>query len=153
LHNKVENNVRFVSHNLELPLPFEDQAFDIVICNDVLEHVENKKKLIQELFRQTKQYLIISLPNTQYWKYILGLVLGNMGKQYNFMVEDLSDRHRWITYYDKNIEFIRSNLPENFELIKIVNTVPIPLLPIFLAKLLKKFSVFNQIFFIKRVSF
>lgn len=76
-----------------------------------------------------------------------------MGKQYNFMVEDLSDRHRWITYYDKNIEFIQSNLPENFELIKIVNTVPIPLLPIFLAKLLKKFSVFNQVFFIKRVSF
>ncbi len=32
-------------------LPFEDNSFDVVICNHVLEHVKNDAQAIQEIFR------------------------------------------------------------------------------------------------------
>lgn len=35
-------------------LPFEDNSFDVIFCNHVLEHVENDKKTLKELFRVMK---------------------------------------------------------------------------------------------------
>ncbi len=38
-----------------LDLPFEDNSFDIIFCNHVLEHIENDKKAMQELYRVLKK--------------------------------------------------------------------------------------------------
>jgi len=38
-----------------LNLPFEDHSFDIVFCNHVLEHIEDDKKAMQELYRVLKK--------------------------------------------------------------------------------------------------
>ena len=35
-------------------LPFEDNSFDIILCNHVLEHIPNDQKAMQELFRVMK---------------------------------------------------------------------------------------------------
>jgi SAM-dependent methyltransferase len=35
-------------------LPFEDQSFDVIFCNHVLEHIPDDKKAMQELFRVLK---------------------------------------------------------------------------------------------------
>lgn len=35
-------------------LPFADNSFDVVFCNHVLEHIEDDKKAMQELFRVLK---------------------------------------------------------------------------------------------------
>ena len=35
-------------------LPFEDNSFDIIFCNHVLEHIEDDKKAMQELYRVLK---------------------------------------------------------------------------------------------------
>lgn len=35
-------------------LPFEDEYFDVCICTDVFEHVENEKRLSSELYRILK---------------------------------------------------------------------------------------------------
>jgi SAM-dependent methyltransferase len=37
-----------------LDLPFDDNSFDIVFCNHVLEHIEDDKKAMQELYRVLK---------------------------------------------------------------------------------------------------
>jgi len=37
-----------------LDLPFEDNSFDIIFCNHILEHIENDKKAMQELYRVLK---------------------------------------------------------------------------------------------------
>ncbi len=37
-----------------LKLPFEDNQFDIIFCNHVLEHIEDDAKAIKELFRVMK---------------------------------------------------------------------------------------------------
>ena len=35
-------------------LPFEDNAFDVILCNHVLEHIPNDTKAMQELYRVMK---------------------------------------------------------------------------------------------------
>lgn len=44
-------------------LPFDDNSFDIVVCCEVLEHLEDPKKALQELKRVGKEYFILSVPN------------------------------------------------------------------------------------------
>lgn len=36
-------------------LPFEDNSFDVIFCNHVLEHVEDDKKALSELYRVMKK--------------------------------------------------------------------------------------------------
>lgn len=43
-------------------LSFKDKSFDIVLCQQVLEHVPNPVKAISELKRVTKKQLIITVP-------------------------------------------------------------------------------------------
>jgi SAM-dependent methyltransferase len=38
-----------------LDLPFEDNSFDLVLCNHVLEHIEDDQKAMKELFRVLKK--------------------------------------------------------------------------------------------------
>lgn len=44
-------------------LEFEKQYFDIVTCVDVLEHVDNYDRLLQEMLRVSKKGVFISTPN------------------------------------------------------------------------------------------
>ena len=50
---KVYKHQEFIQADGE-DLPFDDKEFDYVICNQVLEHVENPKKFISELSRVAK---------------------------------------------------------------------------------------------------
>lgn len=44
-------------------LPYKDNSFDLVICTEVLEHLEEPTKALKEILRISKRYLIISVPN------------------------------------------------------------------------------------------
>ncbi len=44
-------------------LPYKANSFDVIICTEVLEHLEDPKKALIELKRVTKKYIIISVPN------------------------------------------------------------------------------------------
>ena len=44
-------------------LPYKDNSFDLVICTEVLEHLEEPAKALKEILRVSKKYLIISVPN------------------------------------------------------------------------------------------
>ncbi len=48
-------------------LPFIDNSFDLVICSDVLEHLQEKEyyEAIKELKRVAKQYILIISPNAE----------------------------------------------------------------------------------------
>lgn len=43
-------------------LPFKDREFDIVTCNEVVEHLADPGKAISELLRVTKKRMIMTLP-------------------------------------------------------------------------------------------
>ena len=44
-------------------LPYKDNSFDVVICTEVLEHLEDPKSALLELKRVSKDHLILSVPN------------------------------------------------------------------------------------------
>jgi len=44
-------------------LPYKDNSFDLIICTEVLEHLETPAGTLKEILRVSKKYLIISVPN------------------------------------------------------------------------------------------
>jgi 2-polyprenyl-3-methyl-5-hydroxy-6-metoxy-1,4-benzoquinol methylase len=54
-----------VQTDLNLRLPFADNAFDLIVSLEVVEHLESPRHLFRELFRCTRQdgYVIVSTPN------------------------------------------------------------------------------------------
>jgi SAM-dependent methyltransferase len=76
-------------------LPFEDGAFNAVVCTDVLEHLDNLHAMFEELLRVSKRYLIVSLPNN--WanaRRPLARGHGAIG-HYGLPTERPIDRHKW----------------------------------------------------------
>lgn len=63
-----ESGIEFVSAKIE-NLPFEDGAFDTVICTHVIEHVLDYRTAIAELRRITRRRLIIVVPREREYKY------------------------------------------------------------------------------------
>lgn len=69
-----QKNLNYLTGDLESPLadlhfdlhniPLEDNKFDVVFCNHVLEHVEDAKKCMSELYRVMKKggYGIFQVP-------------------------------------------------------------------------------------------
>lgn len=60
-------NSLFINVNAE-KLPFKNNMFDSILCIDVIEHVENDKKIIKEVSRIIKKngHLVISVPNKNF---------------------------------------------------------------------------------------
>ena len=44
-------------------LPYKDNSFDLIVCTEVLEHLEEPAKALKEMLRVSKKHLIISVPN------------------------------------------------------------------------------------------
>lgn len=53
-------------------IPFEDDSFDYVICTEVLEHLSEPKKALEELIRVSKGKLLITVPHEPWF------CMGNM---------------------------------------------------------------------------
>lgn len=49
-------------------LPYKDNAFDLVLCNEVLEHLENPQEALKELIRVSNKYLLLSVPNEPWFR-------------------------------------------------------------------------------------
>ncbi len=47
----------------ESRIPFNDNTFDLIVCLDVLEHLENIHLVFDEICRVSKKHILISLPN------------------------------------------------------------------------------------------
>jgi ubiquinone/menaquinone biosynthesis C-methylase UbiE len=61
-----KNYFNAVQLNLESEdIPYDDNSFDLVICNQVLEHLKNYQRVINELIRVTRKtgYILIGIPN------------------------------------------------------------------------------------------
>jgi ubiquinone/menaquinone biosynthesis C-methylase UbiE len=44
-------------------LPFKDNSFDIVLCSEVLEHLDSPLKAIKELARASKKMIVLTFPD------------------------------------------------------------------------------------------
>ena len=59
-------------------LPFEDDAFDTVLCSEVLEHLEDPGRAFGELRRVARRSVVVSVPREPYFQWLndLGQALG-----------------------------------------------------------------------------
>lgn len=62
----------FCSNLQQIPLP--DNAVDLALCLEVLEHVGEPQLALKELHRVTRKYVILSVPNEPFWR------IGNMAR-------------------------------------------------------------------------
>lgn len=62
---------RFVNGDAQR-LPFSEGAFDLVLLLEVLEHVGHPERVLEEVHRVSRKYLLVSVPNEPWWR------IGNM---------------------------------------------------------------------------
>jgi len=74
-------NVKYVQGNL-FYLPFKKGSFDLVVCNEVLEHLTDYKKAIGVLAGLSSRYILVSVPNEPAFRivtFMRGRHLRNLG--------------------------------------------------------------------------
>jgi len=59
----------------------DDEKFDLIILLEVLEHLSFPELALEELYRVTKKYCIISVPNEPLWR-ILNMVRGSYWREF-----------------------------------------------------------------------
>ena len=62
-----QNTVRLIQGSI-VSLPFADRSIDMVLCCEVLEHVEQPELALAELDRVAAQWLVLSVPNEPIWR-------------------------------------------------------------------------------------
>jgi len=71
-----KRGIKTVQGDLDKKLPFEDNSFDCVVCCQVLQHIFEPLKLVNDMKRVSDKFIIINVPNIAYWKYRTRLMLG-----------------------------------------------------------------------------
>lgn len=72
-------------------LKYKANSFDVVICSEVLEHVDDPEKGLEELVRVSKKYVVLSVPNEPFF------MLGNLlrGKNVSRLGNDIEHINHW----------------------------------------------------------
>ena len=87
-----------------LHIPFSDEAFDVVACYELLEHLpyENFEKAISEIFRVSRSCALLSLPDTNrvYRLYVQIPKIGELKKLISFprlrkLAHNFDSQHHW----------------------------------------------------------
>ena len=98
-------------------LPFGDREFDATLCIETLEHLESPQLVTNEIFRVTKNNVLISLPNS--WRDARIPIrkgygtIAHYGSPYNL---NGLDRHRWFFNATQGISFLHSLAPSDFSI-------------------------------------
>jgi 2-polyprenyl-3-methyl-5-hydroxy-6-metoxy-1,4-benzoquinol methylase len=79
-HAALASRCRFVCQAVDVPLPFADASFDVVIACAILEHVVDVFAAIDEIARVCKSggSVIITVPNVCYVKHVASLLVGEI---------------------------------------------------------------------------
>jgi len=73
-----QRGVKVVRADLNEALPYEDERFDVIVANQVIEHLHNTDVFIREIRRILKGqgYAVIATNNLASWHNVLSLLLG-----------------------------------------------------------------------------
>jgi len=119
----VAKNVEFIAADAE-NLPFVDRAFDVVLCLELLEHLPDYLKGLDEISRVCKKTLVISVPGsvTLPTKIVLK-VFGKLGERFGISL--YGSGHLHIIGIEKLVKELR----KSFLIHKIVNSAAIGAFP------------------------
>ncbi len=70
------HDVQWIRADLNDPLPQREETFDVIVAAEVIEHLENPRAMVREIFRLLKPggYAVISTPNNESWRSLISLV-------------------------------------------------------------------------------
>lgn len=54
-------------------LPFADDSFDTVLCSEVLEHLDQPERAVEELKRVARSHVLITVPREPYFRWLNNL--------------------------------------------------------------------------------
>lgn len=68
--------VEWLPQDLNVPLPGHDEAYDAVVAAEVIEHLENPRFMIREIFRILRPggVAIVTTPNNESWRSLISLL-------------------------------------------------------------------------------
>lgn len=72
-------------------LPYKDNTFDLVLCTEVLEHLEEPEKALEELVRVSKKHVLLTVPNEPF--FMLAQLL--RGKNWSRWGNDIEHINHW----------------------------------------------------------
>ncbi len=92
-------------------LPFVNNRFNLVICTEVLEHLNTPNLALQEIRRVTDKYCILSVPNEPIWSFLniaRGAYISNLGSTPSHVNHWRSKSfQRYVNDYFQIIEVVR----------------------------------------------
>ena len=90
LGKKTYPDIKITKGNI-YELPYRDNEFDLVLCTEVLEHLEKPQDALKELVRVSRKYLVISVPNEPFF------MLAQMirGKNWSRFGNDIEHINHW----------------------------------------------------------
>lgn len=96
-------------------LDYKDNSFDLVICTEVLEHLEFPEKALREMRRVSRKHILLSVPNEPYF------MLANFlrGKNISRWGNDIEHINHWssksfvklLVKNDVKIIFVKTPFP------------------------------------------
>src|SRR5260221_7146467 len=72
-------------------LPYKDNSFDLVICTEVLEHLVDPIKALEEMVRVSKHYCLLSVPDEPF--FMLAQLI--RGKNWSRLGNDIEHINHW----------------------------------------------------------
>lgn len=104
----------------ELPCAY----FDIVVCNDVIEHMKDHESFLQDIrIKMTEDASIVgSIPNVRYYKNLLNLLIG---KDWQYKNEGILDRTHLRFFTEKSFTECVSKLGYRISKMKGINGIKI----------------------------
>lgn len=75
---KAKKNIKVIKSDLNADFPFEDNSFDLIHANQVIEHIADLDHFVKEIYRVLRKggYAIISTENQCSWHNIMAMILG-----------------------------------------------------------------------------
>ena len=91
-------------------LPFSDNSYDLVVVNQILEHLDTVEEVIDEIKRVSGKYIFLGLPNEMTWgariKYLFGIIEEGgycpYGHKHRFTISEIENFKRF--FFDKEVK-------------------------------------------------
>ena len=111
-------NIKYFNVNLESNFndKFAEYEYDYVVALDVIEHLDNPTKFIDNLKQINTKKFIISTPNMFYWLYRIKFLFGSFTGKYDFNYNLSKDRHKWLVSNRQAIDFMKDAFNNQFNI-------------------------------------